>query len=383
MLLAGVGVAALVAAVALGTQYDPIGAEAWEPPSPLPVLEWNRILTNHGEQLFAGRVLGPESLAVEASSGLVYTGLMSGEIVRFDPLQASPTVESFLWLNASCAAATRGMATYASFDMSLEPLCGRPLGMRFDAAGRLLVNEAYSGILEIDTQTKRVRRLTDGDKLVNDLDVDGDDVYFSVSSPRWGRNRIILELLSARRTGVLKHLDRSTGIVRTVVQDVPLTNGVVLSHDRRRVLFVAGPAVHAYNRAEDAYEGVALDNLPCIADNIRRHPSDGRTYLLACGTRRAQPFSLTDFLAPYPWAREAITLLVLYSQHTILSLIPTHSMVLRVDVEADEPEIVSSIQDPTDWTGYLSEAEKIGPYLYMGTWRESHLTRMLWNETGF
>lgn len=93
----------------------------------------------------------------------------------------------------------------------------------------------------------------------------------------------------------------------------------------------------------------------------------------------------TDFLAPYPWMRELIA--IMFSQQTILALTPKHSMVLQVELAAQKSSsgrVISSIQDPGALSvAWPSEAEKVGDYLYLGSWHEPYLARIPWNATPF
>jgi hypothetical protein len=382
---------ALWAAVALAvawvaTRWDPIGCEAWDPPLPLPTLEVNRRVLEHGEKVLVGKVLGPESLTLHRESGMVYTGLHTGEIVRFKPDSPDESLEPFLWLNSSCRGLPRAKE-YKDADPSLEPLCGRPLGIKFHPTRQdeLYVVEAYTGLLRIDLTTRDQTVLHRGSKLANDLDIDPntDEIFFTESSPRWGRNKIILEILSGRRTGKLLKWDPILERSQVLQDHLPLTNGVCLSHDKSVVYFIAGPAVHGFHRTSNSYLGIILNNLPCVPDNIRRHPSDNKSYLIACSARRAQPFSLIDALAPYPLLREVLLFLIDYSQLTVLKLVPVHSQVHRIVLTGDAPGLISSVQDPTGSFGYFSEAEKFGEWLFVGSWKEQWLTRIPWQSTPF
>lgn len=356
-----------------------VGAEEWTPPSPLPTLEHNDLMLKYGERIFEGEALGPESITADSRTGWIYTGLMNGQIIRFkDPSHK----EIFTWLNPTCVNSQAHKAkTYAEYDHMMEPICGRPLGMRVDEDNNaLLVIDAYSGLRSIDLDTREIRALSTGSKFANDFDFDGDDIYFTESSPRWGRNRVVIEVVAAKHHASMLHLDRKTGEKTVLVTNMTMTNGLTLSHDRERVYFVSGPAIHSWNRKTTQFEGKAIDNLPCVPDNIRRHP-DGKTYLLACGGRRTKPFALLDFLAPYPTLREVLLFVLGQNQHYIIPLMPVHSMVLRLDLE--KGEIISSVQDPTGSMGFCSEAEKVGDYLYIGSWLQNFIVRMPWDKTGF
>ena len=86
--------------------------------------------------------------------------------------------------------------------------------MRFDKNGDLIVAESYSGLYRINLATKEWTPLVtevDGRRihLANDLDIRKSDgmIYFSDSSDRWGRNRIVFEILSGRDCGRVSKLE--------------------------------------------------------------------------------------------------------------------------------------------------------------------------------
>ncbi|MGC3664084.1 SMP-30/gluconolactonase/LRE family protein, partial [Pseudomonas aeruginosa] len=78
------------------------------------------------ELLGQGQLHGAEDTAVD-SQGRVYAGLADGRVVRLD---GSGKVETFVDTG------------------------GRPLGMDFDAAGKLILADAWKGLLRIDPQGK-------------------------------------------------------------------------------------------------------------------------------------------------------------------------------------------------------------------------------------
>lgn len=419
------GVIAVIASLLLtflGGEFQGIGAVRWSPSksTDLPLLEENTLLREGVERLFENAMLGPESLAVHPVTGTVFTGLMDGRIVSFEveassvegaqPQKTSPThFQTVAWLNEGCRDRLESnqnspnqqpqwpwkqvvTTSYNDYPEELEELCGRPLGLRFDEQGSLFVLDAYKGLLlfpfplegQQQNDTPQPVTLYSSAHLANDLDLDGPFVYFTDSSDRYGRNKIILEFLSGRPSGKVMLHNRETGVTSVLLDGLPLTNGLTLSHDKQLVYFVAGADIYSLDRrTNDTF--VALENLPCFPDNIRRHPTDQNTYLVCCGTKRARPFSLQDFLAPYPWMRELIA--IMFSQQTILALTPKHSMVLQVELAAQKSSsgrVISSIQDPGALSvAWPSEAEKVGDYLYLGSWHEPYLARIPWNATPF
>ena len=385
---ARVGAQALALVVASALAYlsvtSDLEAVEWAPPRPLPDLAPNSALVG-AQRLFADDMLGPESLALGPDQ-CVYTGTMDGRILKFSVDPGSPEYllpREFARFNASCGPFA---GSYDEYPPAREPLCGRPLGMRFDASGRLLVAEAYSGLHRFSSDGAARELLLDNVRgkpirFANDLDVAGDGtVYLSVSSDRWGRDRVAGELLSARRCGVVVALDPDApaAAARTLVvwDDLPFTNGVTLSHDRASyVYFVAGPAIHRIDR-ESGASAVALDNLPCVADNIRRRAAADARFLVACASRRSAPFALLDALAPYPSVRNLLHALL--PARLLLKFVPRMGLVLDVDLSPGRERVVRLFQDRSaGGVAFISEAEELPDgYTYMGTWHERGLARV-------
>lgn len=79
-----------------------------------------------------------------------------------------------------------------------EPVCGRPLGLRFDKHDNLYIADAYFGLLVMGPQggvAKPVSTQAEGVpfRFVNDLDLDENGtVYFTDSSSRRPRRRVII-----------------------------------------------------------------------------------------------------------------------------------------------------------------------------------------------
>ena len=169
--------AALIAAAAiyLAVTPSPIDPLAWDAPKIPPmtgILEPNDTLMK-AELLGRGQVHGPEDTAVDAQ-GQVYSGLHDGRIVR---IKADGSVETFVDTQ------------------------GRPLGMDFDAAGNLIVADAYKGLLSIDAQGQIKVLTTEAEgvpfKFTDDLDIARDGtIYFSDASQRFEQPDYLLDLLA-------------------------------------------------------------------------------------------------------------------------------------------------------------------------------------------
>src|SRR6185369_8146131 len=124
--LLGCAVAAIVVLVVAYFLFWPVAIDpaAWTPPAPPPLD--GPYAPNTGlqtaERLAEGAGVGPEDVAVDAE-GRVYGGMVDGRIVRVVP----------------------GGAWEVFVDTG-----GRPAGLRFDAAGNLLVCDCDRGLLSVD-----------------------------------------------------------------------------------------------------------------------------------------------------------------------------------------------------------------------------------------
>ncbi len=160
---------------------------------------------------------------------------------------------------------------------------GRPLGIEMDLDGRLLVCDAYRGVLRIDTSRGEVEQVIDsvaGEKMAfcNNAAIASDGtVWFSDSSTKYGLDKWKDDFAQNTRTGRLLKLgtDRS---IEVVLDGLAFANGVALSEDESFVA-VAETAARTVvrrwltgNRA--GMRDLLCQNLPGYPDNIARG-SDG------------------------------------------------------------------------------------------------------------
>ena len=107
----------------------PIEPQAWTPPA-APKLEGDYAVNDKlaaAERIGVGVGVGPETVSVDAQ-GRIYAGYEDGRIVRFAADGSNPD--------------------------NFAQTGGRPLGHRFDAAGNLIVADAYKGLLSISPDGK-------------------------------------------------------------------------------------------------------------------------------------------------------------------------------------------------------------------------------------
>lgn len=95
---------------------------------------------NNLERLFEGQITGPEGLEFSPSeAGVLYVTIQGGSILRISANGSS--IETVTQLGSKC---------HNYWEVWK---CGRPLGMRFDRQGALIVADAYLGIFKVNVKT--------------------------------------------------------------------------------------------------------------------------------------------------------------------------------------------------------------------------------------
>lgn len=222
---------------------------------------------------------GPEDVLVDPE-GRVLTGVDDGRIVRVDPSNSA----------ASVVARTSG----------------RPLGLEWLPDGRLLVCDAYEGLLAIDLDHPRdIEILTDtvdgqALRMCNNAAVAKDGtIWFTDSSARFEFAYWKADLLEHSGTGRLCRRDPD-GTTTTVLAGLQFANGVALSADES-ALFVAETGAYQLRRIDLAGDGgvpkaVNVEPaLPGFPDNLSTGP-DGRIWVAIASPRNP----LIDFMANKP-----------------------------------------------------------------------------------
>ena len=209
----------------------------------------NSLLTTADTILMPGP--GPEDLTV-GPDGAIYAGLADGRLVRID--RTTGAVDSI---------ATTG---------------GRPLGLRFDHAGSLIVADAKRGLLAV-SPAGVVRVLTDsgGGKRLNftdalDIAPDG-TIWFSDASQRWDVSTGgLLDFWESRPTGRLLRYDPAAVTTTVALDSVDFANGVAIGPGgawlllnetmagRIRRYWLAGPRA--------GQSEIFIEGLPGVPDNI-------------------------------------------------------------------------------------------------------------------
>lgn len=317
----------------------PIEPVAWTPPA-APALEGPYARNNRlaaVERISVGDAHAPEAVVFDAQDRL-YAAVENGRILR---------------------RANDGDA----FEVFAET-GGRPLGMRFDAAGNLIAADAFRGLLSIAPDGTVTTLATEHAgvpfRLTDDVDIAPDGViYFSDASSKFPIDQFALDITEGSTNGRLLAYDPATGRTRLLLGDLQFANGVAVGPGGEYVLvaesgryrvwryWLAGPRAGSHD--------FFIENLPGIPDNITWNGRD--TFWLALPSTRDPRH---DSLLPRPWARKLALRLGLFE-----FALAQHAFVLGLDADG---RVVHNLQDdaPGCFAVITSVREHDGA-LYLGT----------------
>ena len=203
------------------------------------------------EQIAIGNVNKPEAIAFDGN-GLMYTANEDGRIIILNRDGSNPQ-------------------DYAQTG-------GRPLGLKFDLNGNLIVADAYQGLLSIDT-SGQITVLTTGFggvpfMLTDDLDIGSDGtVYFSDATYLNNINSINNDW--GQPNGRLLSYNFITGVTSLLLDNLYFANGVALSNDESFLLVneTAASRVRRYwltgpNAGQSGVFAYINQNSDWLPDNI-------------------------------------------------------------------------------------------------------------------
>ena len=324
----------------------PIDPVAWEAPVDeglVGVFESNERL-RRAKPVDLGTHEGPEDIA-GGPDGLVYTGTADGKVIRFRP--DGTGIEEF---------ADTG---------------GRPLGLEFDDAGRLLVANGYLGLQRI-APDGTVERLTDSYArepiaYADDVAVAADGmIYFSDASSKFGVMKTgstysasLLDIMEHGGHGRIFRYDPATGETSLLIAGLNFANGVAMSEDQR---FLAINETGSYRvlrywlaGADVGHTEVIIDNLPGFPDNIN-NGLNGRFWVGLVAPRNP----LLDDISGKPWLRKLV-------QRLPAALRPQavpSSHVIAIDADG---EVLMDLQDTSAQLPSLTGVYEMADALWLTT----------------
>jgi sugar lactone lactonase YvrE len=280
-----------------------------------------------------GPEIGPEHITF-GRDGKLYTGTLSGAILRMNP--DGSEVEQVV--NTG----------------------GRPLGMEFDADGRLIVADAFLGLLAVGTDrsvTVLVDHVgadpiafADAVAVASDGRIFFTDATQRLSARRWGTfDAALLDIMEHSCTGRVLEFRPPTRALRVVIGGLCFANGVVLSADESQ-LYISETGEYRIWRVAanaDGLDARALSNgpadllarefasnLPGFPDNVTRGPS-GRIWVGFTKPRSA----IVDALSGQPWLRA----MSLRLPRALWPVPPAYGHVVAFD---ESGRVIADLQDP-------------------------------------
>jgi len=317
----------------------PIEPAAWQP---APEPDWHG-LGPASRRLSGIKTLpevgpGPEAVAA-TRDGWLYTGLQDGRIVR--------------------------MRADGAQQQTFVRTGGRPLGLKFDSWGNLIVADAFRGLISISPAgvLTPLASSVGGERMlfVNDLAIGADGViWFSDSSRRFDQHHWILDFWEARPTGRLLRYDRGTGKASVVLDHLMFANGVTLGPNDEFVLVAEtlGARITRYwLRGPNAgHTDSFVNSLPGYPDNITYDPRG--LFWLALPSPR-QP--ALERMAGLPWLRR-----FLFHIPAPLRDPGPGRMAWGLGLDIDG-RVVHSLRDPSGTYGPVTSVLAVGGRLYFGS----------------
>ncbi|KAH9704302.1 protein STRICTOSIDINE SYNTHASE-LIKE 10 [Citrus sinensis] len=189
-------------------------------------------------QLPAG-VVGPESLAFDCNGEGPYAGVSDGRILKWQDSKLG-------WTEFAITTPFRRLRRICDGTSStiLEPLCGRPLGIKFNPVTcDLYIADAYFGLMVVGRNGGPAKQLASSAERIpfrftNALDIDPNTgvVYFTDRSMYFQRRQYPMLIESGDRSGRLLKYDPRNKQVTVLRRGLAFPNGVTLSNDKSFLL---------------------------------------------------------------------------------------------------------------------------------------------------
>lgn len=280
--------------------------------------------------------IGPEAVALDGD-GRVYTGLANGDILRL----------------------------HGGKTELLANTGGRPLGLKFDRKGNLVIADAAKGLIALTPRGEIITLAThhDGErmKFVDDLAIASDGkIYFSDASAQYEYGHDILEVFERRPSGRLFVYDPQSGSLTVLLDNLYFANGVALSADEDFVL-VNETYEHRVIRywlrgADKGKAEIFVENMPAYLDNITTAP-DGGFWLAGVAART----DVLDALVPRPFLRK-----VVWRAMQLAGANPAemHSFAIKLSPDGD---VLTSLEDDSGHIFMMTSIIEYAGKLFLGS----------------
>jgi len=295
-------------------------------------------------RLGTGAGVGPEGVAFD-DPGWIYAGMADGRIMRFRPDGA-------------------GAQVFADTG-------GRPLGLRFDGAGNLIVCDAFKGVLSVSPDTTVTALITEVNGLplknADGLDIarDGTIYFTDILYKLDCRGKSLTEIRRFRPHGRLLSYDPLSRTVTILLDGLYFANGVAVSPDQSFILVAETTRcrVHRYWLAgpKTGQSEIFIDNLPGFPDGLSSNGED-------------------TFWLPLVYPRDMMfdTCLTLPLSRTIVFRLPRflfsgprdYGFLLGLDSNGT---VIHNLQDPSGAYVRITNIVERNGMLYLGSIKEDSI----------
>ena len=334
----------------------PIDPQGWNPPQ-APAHEGRFAHRNKlasSEKLWAGKMAGPEATAIR--DGILYTGVEGGDILRV-PVDGSGAPEVF------CNTG------------------GRPLGLKFDASGNLIICDADKGLVQVSPagQVSVLSDSVDGRKynVADDLDIAPDGkIYFSDISTKHNLEQAGYALMEDNPLGVLVCYDPVTQTSSVALDNMRMSNGVAMGPGGEYVLInqtLGFCVTRLWLQGPKAGQSEAfIENLPGGPDNITYNGSG--TYWVALAFPR---YPELEALAPKPFLKKLMMRLPRFMAPVPMFFeglhLPTYGLFVGLDMEGN----ITHFMDAKDGgIGMVTSVLEHDGHLYLGSLVSDYVARI-------
>ncbi|XP_052197711.1 protein STRICTOSIDINE SYNTHASE-LIKE 5-like [Diospyros lotus] len=309
---------------------------------PILVPSQNPRMLRGAELIGAGQLPGPEELAYDPKSGLLYTGCADGWIKRVTVMGSAADARVENWVNTG----------------------GRPLGLVLGGDDEVIVADADKGLLKV-RRDGAVELLTDEAEGVKFKLTDGVDmakngvIYFTDASHKYSLTHFIWDILEGRPHGRLLSFDPSTRKTHLLLSDLYFPNGVAVSPDQLSVVFCETPMrrcrKYFIEGEGKGSVGNLVENLPGMPDNIHYDEETGYYWIAIA----AEASFSWDMAQRYPFIRKCLAMMERYIGRPNME---KNSGILGVDKDGKP---VAFYLDPK--LAMLSSGIKVADHLYAGS----------------
>ncbi|WVZ26481.1 hypothetical protein V8G54_005025 [Vigna mungo] len=257
-------------------------------------------------------VFGSESVAFDCHGKGPYVGVSDGRILKWHDSNKQ-------WIDFAVTSPHREKKVCDGLtDESLESICGRPLGLKFNSVTcDLYIADAYFGLLKVGPAggvAKQLATSAEGVpfRFTNALDIHPKtgEVYFTDSSILFQRRVYLSIILSGDRTGRLLKYVPSSGRVYVLVKGLAFPNGVALSRDNSFILVAESTTLKILKIALSGGNNIeTFAQVPRSPDNIKRNAKGEFWVALNSGRGRINGLEKgTEVEATVPWTTDPVAI---------------------------------------------------------------------------